>query len=466
MNMVFITGWWNHAVHSAARNPVKTQDTQHSRGITAIPPTGQSERILALDALRGIGVLGILLMNILDFGLPNAAFDTTNAGEAAGVNLYTWVATSMFVEGTFRGVFTLLFGAGVVLYTSRLERAGFGLGVADLYYRRTIWLIVFGFINAYLLLWYGDILFMYGVAGLCLFVFRNLPVRKLLLFAVPLLCMQTVNGIRTYVDFQDLQAEAEQAQLLQAMGKELSQDQLGVIKDFEDWLERETSSPKEQAEEVEAVRASYASAFDEYDETAWYLQTEYLYAEGLWECLGMMLLGMALLKSGAFTAEWSAGRYWMILALGWGIGLAINALEVAYQLREGFAVHAMIASSVTYDAGRIPLTLGHVAIVMLFIKAGVLRRSLRVLARTGQMALTNYITQSVICMFVFTGAGLALYGQLERYQLYYVVLVIWALQIAWSWWWLERYRFGPLEWLWRSLTRWQIQPLRRTEAPR
>jgi uncharacterized protein len=435
-------------------------------GGTAPPPTGQSERILALDILRGIGVLGILLMNILDFGLPNAYFDPTNAGGAEGVNLYTWVVSSMFVEGAFRGVFTLLFGAGVVLYTNRLERAGLGLGVADLYYRRTIWLIVFGVINAYLLLWYGDILFLYGVAGLFLFVFRNLQVRKLLLFALPLLCLQSINGILSYADFQALQAEAEEARLLQAAGKELSQDQLEAIKDFEDWLEEEKPPPKDQAEEIEAMRDSYASAFDTNAGSAWYMETEYLYSRGLWESLGMMLLGMALLKSGAFTAEWSAGRYWTMLALGWGAGLGINALEVAYQLRVDFAVHAvMSASSVTYDAGRIPLTLGHVAIVMLLVKAGVMRRSLRVLARTGQMALTNYITQSVICMFVFTGAGLALYGQFERYQLHYVVLVIWVLQLAWSWWWLERYRFGPLEWLWRSLTRWQMQPLRRAGAP-
>ena len=444
---------------------MKDADELHSCGVAAIPPTGQSERILALDSLRGIGVLGILLMNILDFGLPSAYFDPTNAGGAEGVNLYAWVTTSMFVEGAFRGVFTLLFGAGVVLYTSRLERAGLGLGVADLYYRRTIWLIVFGIINAYLLLWYGDILFLYGVAGLFLFVFRNLPVRKLLLFALPLLCLQTISGVRSYTDFQALQAEAEDARLLQASGKSLSQDQLETIKDFEEWLDEEKPSPKDQAEEVEAIRAGYISAFDAHYETAWYLETEYLYSRGLWESLGMMLLGMALLKSGAFTAEWSARRYWIMLALGWGAGLGINALEVVHQLRENFAVQAvMSASSVTYDAGRIPLTLGHVAIVMLLIKAGVLRRSLRILARTGQMALTNYLTQSLICMFVFTGAGLALYGQLQRYQLYYIVLVIWVLQLAWSWWWLERYRFGPLEWVWRSLTRWKLQPLRRTDA--
>lgn len=444
---------------------MKTPDTQHATGIKAISPTGQSERILALDTLRGIGVLGILLMNILDFGLPNAYYDPTNAGGAEGVNLYVWVVTSLFVEGAFRGIFTLLFGAGVVLYTGRLERAGLGRGAAVLYYRRTIWLLVFGLINAYLLLWYGDFLFMYGVAGLFLFVFRNLPVRKLLLFAVPLLCIQTINGIRTYADFHALQVEAEEALLLQATGKELSQDQLETIEYFEDWLAVEKPSPEDQAEEVEATRASYATAFDENAGSAWYMETEYLYTQGLWECLGMMLLGMALLKSGAFTAEWSAGKYWMMLVLGWGIGLPINALEVAYQLREGFAVDSvMFVSNITYDAGRIPLTLGHVAFVMLIVRAGVLRRTLRVLARIGQMALTNYITQSVICMFVFTGAGLALFDQFERYQLYYVVLAIWALQIAWSWWWLERYRFGPLEWVWRSLTRWEIQPLRRAEA--
>ncbi len=446
---------------------MKTPDSQHSTEVTAISPTGQSERILALDTLRGVGVLGILLMNILAFGLPNAYFDPTNAGGAEGANLYAWIATSMFVEGAFRGIFTLLFGAGVVLYTSRLERAGLGLAIADLYYRRTIWLMVFGIINAYLLLWSGDILFRYGVTGLFLFVFRNLPVRKLLLFAVPLLCIQTINGVRTYTDFHALQVEVEEAHLLQATGKKLSQDQRESIKYFEDWLAEEKPTPEAQAEAVEMTRASYASAFDENFDSAWFIETEYLYAQGLWECLGMMLLGMALLKSGEFTAEWSAGKYWIMLVVGWGIGLLINALEVAYQLREGFAVHSMmIVSNITYDAGRIPLTLGHVAFFMLLVKAGVLRRTLRVLARIGQMALTNYITQSVICMFVFTGAGLALFDQFERHQLYYVVLAIWALQIAWSWWWLEHYQFGPLEWVWRSLTRWQIQPLRRAETKR
>jgi len=444
---------------------VNCSDTQHTKASAAPYPTGQSERILALDSLRGIGVLGILLMNILAFGLPSAYLDPTNAGGAGGANLYVWIMTSMFVEGVFRGIFTLLFGAGVVLYTSRLERAGLGIESADLYFRRTIWLIVFGLLDAYLLLWYGDILFVYGVAGLFLFVFRHLSVRKLVLIAVPFLCLQTVSGIQTYTEFVSLQVAAKEARQLKADGDKLSPDQRQTIEDYETWLEYEKPSPEDQAEEIEAMRDSYASASAAAYDNTWYMQTEDLYTRGIWECLGMMLLGMALLKAGAFTAEWPARRYWLMLGLGWGIGLVINALEVAWQLHAGFEVNAvMLASNVTYDAGRIPMTLGHVAIVMLLIKAGVLRRTLRVFARTGRMALTNYIAQSLIGLFVFTGAGLGLFGQFERYQLYYIVVVVWALQLAWSYWWLEYFRFGPLEWVWRSLTRWQRQPLRLDHA--
>ncbi len=176
----------------------------------------------------------------------------------------------------------------------------------------------------------------------------------------------------------------------------------------------------------------------------------------------MMLLGMAFMKSGVLTAQWSSASYWRMLITGWGIGYLVNAFEIAHQVRNDFDVNSMLSSEfITYDLGRIPLTLGHLAFIMLLIKGGWFRRAFRVLASVGQMALTNYLAHSVICLFVFTGAGLALYGQLERYQLYYVVVGIWAMQLAWSPWWLKRYRFGPAEWLWRSLTRWRRQPFRR-----
>jgi uncharacterized protein len=105
------------------------------------------------------------------------------------------------------------------------------------------------------------------------------------------------------------------------------------------------------------------------------------------------------------------------------------------------------------------MTLGHIGLIGLLYRMPALSGAMRTFAATGQMALTNYLSQSVICMFVFTGAGLALYGHLERHELYYVVAAIWIAQLIWSPLWLRRFRFGPAEWLWRSLTYWRRQPL-------
>jgi uncharacterized protein len=418
-------------------------------------PTSGGERILAPDALRGVAVLGILLINIIEFGLPGAYLNPANAGGTSGASLRAWIATSFFFEGTMRGLFTLLFGAGVVLYTSRLERAGLGLASADLYFRRNLWLIAFGLFNAYVLLFDGDILFYYGLAGLVLYVFRNLPVHRLLLFAIPLLCVPTIVGTSAYVDFQDMQAEAGQVQVLQAQGRTLTTEQQQVIDDFHERLEYEKPTAETQNETVQAMREGYAAAFALTSGPAFDSDT-------FCEYLGMMLLGMAFMKSGVLTTQWSYASYWRMLAVGWTIGCLVNAFEISHQLRNDFDANSMLSAEyITYDLGRVPLTLGHLSFIMLLIKGGWFRGAFRVLASVGQMALTNYLAHSVICLFVFTGAGLALYGQLERYQLYFVVVGIWAMQLAWSPWWLKRFRFGPAEWLWRSLTHWHRQPLTR-----
>jgi uncharacterized protein len=116
--------------------------------------------------------------------------------------------------------------------------------------------------------------------------------------------------------------------------------------------------------------------------------------------------------------------------------------------------------SVTYDFGRVPTTFGHVALAMLLVRSAALRPLLGPFAAAGQMALTNYLAQSVICLFLFTGAGLGWFGRLQRFELYYVVLAIWVVELAWSPLWLKHFRYGPMEWLWRSLTRWERQPMR------
>ena len=144
-------------------------------------PTQRGGRINSLDVIRGIALLGILLMNINGMGLPFAYSDPTIAGGSDGLNLQVWIANNMFFEGTMRGLFTMLFGAGAILLTSRLEKSGAGITTADIYYRRILWLLVFGIINVYIFLWHGDILYPYAIFGLMLFPFRNASVKNLIL---------------------------------------------------------------------------------------------------------------------------------------------------------------------------------------------------------------------------------------------------------------------------------------------
>jgi uncharacterized protein len=427
-------------------------------------PTSASERIFALDTIRGFAVLGILLMNILGFGLTGPAYTTPTAlvGGNTGWNLWAWIAEMFYFEGTMRGLFTLLFGAGVVLYTSRLEKAGLGLRVADLYFRRNLWLWIFGLFNAWVLLWDGDILYFYGLSALFLFVFRNLPVRKLLIWAVLLMSIQPIVGIREYLAFADVAQQAPALLQLEAQHKTLTEKQSDVLKDYRDELENTQPDPVQVGKVNNDMRRSYGHAADQVHPHAWFMETRFFPRYGLWECLGMMLLGMALFKSGALTLGWSTRAYATMLLLGYGIGLTVNTLEIRHVLANDFSpLAAMLPWTLTYDLGRIPTTLGHVALTMLVVRAGVFRSLLKPFAAAGQMALSNYLAQSVICLLLFTGLGIGWFGALQRYQLYFVVFAIWAVELAWSPLWLAHFQYGPMEWLWRSLTRWEMQPMRK-----
>jgi len=219
--------------------------------------------------------------------------------------------------------------------------------------------------------------------------------------------------------------------------------------------------PENIAEGKAMARGSYASAAQRAHIRAWGAETEFFATQGLWECLGMMLVGMALFKSGAFTLGWSTRAYVAMLVAGYGIGLSVNYWEISYTLAHNFEpLAAFVPWTITYDIGRVPTTLGHVALAMLLIRQVSLRTLLKPFAAAGQMALTNYLMQSVICLFVFTGAGLGMFGYLQRYQLYFVVLAIWTVELVWSPIWLANFRYGPMEWIWRSLTRWELQPMR------
>jgi uncharacterized protein len=427
---------------------------------TSLVPIERDERIGMLDTTRGIAVLGILIMNVTGFGLPMSYDDPTNWGGHEGVNLAAWRIAALLFEGTMRGMFTLLFGAGALLFLQRHTARTSDLRPADLYFRRTLWLIVFGLVNGYLLLWPGDILFWYGVVGLLLFVFRNLSPRQLIVTAAAIMLLQTSVTAAEWYGYHETSVIAQGAEEAQAAGASLTDDQRKALERFAAINEEFKPSPADLEKTVASVRKSYWGALRVFAPETWNFETDFFFRHGLLESLGMMLFGMALLKLGVLTGAASARVYGTLLLAGYVLGLIVNLFETGNLVSAGFSTQSLVASYLTYDLGRIPLTLGHIGLIGLLYRMPALAPVMRQLGAAGQMALTNYLSQSVICMFLFTGAGLALYGQLERHELYYVVAAIWIVQLSWSPLWLRRFRFGPAEWLWRSLTYWQRQPMR------
>jgi uncharacterized protein len=167
---------------------------------------------------------------------------------------------------------------------------------------------------------------------------------------------------------------------------------------------------------------------------------------------------MALYKYRVFDASRSRRFYTVMALLGFAVGLPVNAWELYRFVASDYDIFATIIP--TYDLGRLGCAFGYVGLVMLFCKSGMWTRLKASLAAVGRMALSNYLAHSVICGLIFTGAGFGLVGELQRHQLYYVVAAIWLIQLVASPLWLRYYRFGPVEWLWRSLTYGARQPMR------
>lgn len=410
----------------------------------------QDSRITSLDVARGIAVLGILLLNIVGMGLPFAYEDPTVAGGATGPNLLVWRVNALLFEGTMRGLFTILFGASALLFTFRaLARDPQG-SPTRAYFRRMLLLVVFGLINGYVLLWDGDILFQYGLAGMLLYALRHRSPKQLLIAALIVFVLQTGVYVAEQRGYQELLANAIDAQATQERGEELSDAQRAAIAALEEEHGYFKPSAAQIDSAVDAMRDSYASAADYMHDRVWYSQTTGLMKYGMGDALMMMLLGMALFKLGVLSGRAETRTYVTMCILGYVVGLCVNLYELILLELNDFSITALMRSFLTYDLGRIPMTLGHLGLILLFCRSSALPNLKERLAAVGKMALTNYLAQSVFGLFLFTGAGLALYNQLERHQLYYIVVAIWILQLWWSPLWLRSHRYGPMEWLWRK----------------
>jgi uncharacterized protein len=427
--------------------------------VAELTPHKQSERILSLDVMRGIVLFGILLMNINGFGLGFGYNDPTVQGGDTGLNLYTWMMTNLFFEGTMRALFSLLFGVGMFIFLDRLTKKGAGIKAADVFFRRLMWLLFFGLIHGYLLLWLGEILYDYALMGFLVYSFRLMAPKKLILTALFLFCIGTTWNYFDYAGQKKLVGQVEEANTMTASGQELPKELTAAQEAWDEQVKER--SPEATEEFNEGVRQGYFGVVAFLAPINMEFDIEQTYRTDVWDVLSMMLFGIAIFKWGFLTGDKPASQYWLMVLIGYAIGIAINYYEMQTILEAKFSILSFKQADITYYWGRFFIAIGHIGLIMLFCKAPFLGLLKNGLAAVGKMALTNYLMHSVICMFIFTGVGFGLIGKMERYELLYVVVGIWIFQLIVSPIWLRYFHFGPMEWLWRNLSYRKVHTLRK-----
>ncbi|MCA9292961.1 MAG: DUF418 domain-containing protein [Phycisphaerales bacterium] len=440
-------------------------------------PVKAAQRIASIDVLRGVALCGILVMNIPIFAFSSRAiFRPQAAGGFEGLDYVTWLGSHLLFDMKMMSIFSMLFGAGIVLFaTKALEKRG---RAAGLHYFRMLWLFVFGMMHAWII-WEGDILVMYALVGMIVFPLWRLRAKWLLIIAMVLLPVGMAINLANGKFFSFARGEYEKSVAAAALGEETDVKPWAV----EAWAgrldeatgEREGGivemfeiSPELVEREVNAMRGSIAQRIAFRGPDILWMQTSGILMWGLWRVGGCFVLGMALYKWGVFSATRSTKFYALMTALGFAIGWPIIGTGVASNTQHEFdIVHLFIAGWNYNYVGSMFVAFGWVGLVMLMCKHNVLRPLQIGLSAIGRMAFTNYIMQSLICGFIFfglSGLGLGLFGKLSRAETMPIVFGIWVFQIGASVWWLKRFRFGPLEWAWRSLTYWKAQPMARSSA--
>ncbi len=454
---------------------------------TPARPVAQHERINTIDILRGVALLGILMMNIPYFGMAQR-FSDVFRNDPTNLNFWVNAVITVLFEGKMRALFSIIFGVGIILFMARKEKTESRRGIArsvgategwaatGLFFRRMGWLVLFGLIDAHVLLWLGDILYYYGIIGMIAFWFRRMKPGYLAI-GVPLVAiLEFVLSTLFYQNIRDKRLAYLAVQTVQQAGRPLTKTQEQTVKD---WKEAEKEFFPDKAKIAENTRKmkspNYLTVASTFRKEVWDGQTKYLIF-GIWDPLALMLLGMALYKWGFVTGQWSRRRYWQTMLIGYGLGLplVIFSFYYGYSLKiedtEGFIrymeTHPIQWTGLIYPFQRILLVMAHASLVILLIQSGrfVATRAQGLLNRlgaVGQMAFTNYVMHTVICTLVFYGYGLNQYAEWQFYQLYFLVAAIWVLQLIVSPIWLRHFQFGPLEWCWRSLTYWKRQPMKR-----
>lgn len=431
-------------------------------------PVEQSERIFTLDMIRGIAILGILLMNISLFSTPSVLYnDPSILNEFGTINYYVWYLVSWVFEGTQRALFSLLFGAGIILFVSRQEKKFSGVMPADYFFRRQLWLIVFSLVDVYIFLWNGDILLDYACFGMMLFVFRNWSPKALIIAAGVCVLLMIARENRNLYHNKSIIEKGETIAAIDTTTTKLTSLQKSALQKMQDLKARNERAAKLKnvQKSIDQVTSSYASVYDY--RTNDYIDSlaRFIYLS-LWDVLIFMLLGMAFFKLGILTGTAPIKVYaWMCVG-GLTIGLSLSWVLMRYHIANDFNWFNFTKSVPFsfHELSRTPRALGILGLIMLLYKSNWIKGIFSMLRPVGQMAFTNYLMQSLICGILFNAHGFKLYGQLQRYETYIVVLYIWIFQIIFSNIWMRYFLFGPFEWAWRSLTYWQRQPFVKRKA--
>ena len=442
-------------------------NTSHNIDTAAVAPApvSKADRIQTVDMIRGFALLGILLMNIIGFGIDNSVFPEIIKGSTANADFKALSFILIFPDGTMRGLFSMLFGAGMVLFTlNKTEKPG-GPTVAEYYYRRLLWLVLFGVFNAFVLLWEGDILFYYGLTGMLLFPFRKSSPK--LLIGLGLLCFAIgmYQNSGWYKETKEKRKAYVEAKAAAKEKKTLTEDQQGAIAEWDQMIAEQKPDTARSNKNLRKMHSGYTTIFSYFIPSNANNEIWGMYS-GIWDFLGMMLIGMGLFWLGFFSNKLSTSTYTLILLVGYSVGITVGWLafkEGQVSWVRNFTAYIdnwRMPHFLLYDIRRLCITLGHASLLILLYRSGWVNWLMKALANVGQMAFTNYLMQSIICSWFFYGYGFDYYNRLRFYQVYWVVLAVWIFQMIFSTIWLRYFRFGPFEWVWRSLTYWKKQPMK------
>lgn len=428
-----------------------------------LAPTAPAERIHAIDAVRGLALLGILLVNIHLFADAFGTY-TRPRPEGGPLDAAAFYVVKVFCEGKFYPLFSLLFGIGLTIQAHRARAAGrsfLGTGV-----RRLLFLGALGLIHG-LFLWYGDILFLYACVGTLALAFSRARPRTLLITAsgfmlVGVFLMSVMSLLSTLGPVADTSAPEPSATAAAPAPADQS------IPPFERVWGPLTEGKLQPQDEtwINAEREAYSRGpweqAQKFRVLSWAFMI-YIYIFGFgWQVAAMFLSGAALIKLNFFAPE---RRAWHIRLLLLGALVGLPLCTAAAFAADLFGERYFMLGMPLVMIGGPMMSLAYLSAVTLLVNAGRMQRTCHALAAAGRMALTNYLSQTLICTAIFYSWGLGLFGQASGSQGVLLAVGVFACQLALSALWMSRFRFGPMEWLWRNVTYLRPQPMLRPRDP-